>query len=357
MDVTIQGISKQWGTTPVLQTIDLHLASGEFVALLGPSGCGKSTLLRILAGLESADRGRIFFDSQEVSQLAPAERNLAMVFQSYALFPHLTVQENILFGLKARRVAISERQRRLQQACELLGLQTLLARKPGQLSGGQRQRVALARAIVSHHPLCLMDEPLCNLDAQLRADMRSELRALQRQLGLTVLYVTHDQVEAMSMADRIVLMDQGRIEQTGTPLDLYQQPASRFCASFIGQPPMNLFHLPGMATQLGVRPEHLRLSGFQGAEPLGKGMNHCYPAMVLRHEFQGADTLLQVELEQQRLWIRLAGHVPLAAGSGVNLGWLKEHEHHFCLHSGQRLSNPSFTPIHPNKELHHAFAV
>lgn len=342
MDVNVQGVSKCWGDTQVLSHIDLQLASGEFVALLGPSGCGKSTLLRILAGLESADCGQILFDGRDVSSLAPAQRQLAMVFQSYALFPHLNVQENILFGLKARRLVAAERQRRLQQASELLGLQALLHRKPGQLSGGQRQRVALARAIVSQHPLCLMDEPLCNLDAQLRADMRCELRSLQQQLGLTLLYVTHDQVEAMSMADRIVLLHQGRVEQSGTPLALYQQPASRFCAGFIGQPPMNLLRLPGETHWLGIRPEHIRLGGRIAAQ-------------VIRHEFQGADTLLQVSLHQQPVWVRLSGHVPLPTGQAVGLDWSGEQEHRFCATTGLNLPRPHAS--HSLKELHHAFTA
>ncbi|TWG81299.1 sn-glycerol 3-phosphate transport system ATP-binding protein, partial [Cupriavidus gilardii J11] len=230
----LERVQQRFGEHNVLRGIDLDIDRGEFIALLGASGCGKTTLLRLIAGLDRPSEGRIHIDGRDVTALEPAQRGLSMVFQSYALFPHLTVADNILFGLRARKVARDEQARRLDQAAQMLGLTTLLTRKPAALSGGQKQRVALARAIVSQHPICLMDEPLSNLDAQLRAGMRAELRKLQQQLGLTVVYVTHDQVEAMSMADRIVLMHEGAIAQTGTPAELYDTPATPAVARFIG---------------------------------------------------------------------------------------------------------------------------
>ena len=242
--ITVENVSKHW-TTPsgqvrAVDAISFELAAGTFNVLLGPSGCGKSTTLRLIAGLETADGGRVVIDGRDVTKLPPAQRSIAMVFQSYALFPHLTVAENILFGLHVRRVPAADCRTRLARVAELLGLTALLARKPSQLSGGQQQRVALGRAIINEAPVCLMDEPLSNLDAQLRAEMRLEIRALQRKLGITMVYVTHDQVEAMSMADRVILLNGGRIEQNGTPVALYERPANAFVARFIGTPPMNL---------------------------------------------------------------------------------------------------------------------
>ncbi|HTB45437.1 MAG TPA: ABC transporter ATP-binding protein, partial [Acetobacteraceae bacterium] len=242
-DVRLTAVSRHWGAATALDSISLHVRAGSFTVLLGPSGCGKTTCLRIVAGLETASAGRVEIGGRDVTRLPPAERGVAMVFQSYALFPHLTVAENIVFGLKARRVPPPERARRLDRAVEILGIGALLQRKPSQLSGGQQQRVALGRAIVAEAPVCLMDEPLSNLDAQLRADMRREILALQRRLGITMLYVTHDQTEAMGMADQIVLLRDGRIEQDAPPVDVYARPATRFVASFIGTPPMNLFPL------------------------------------------------------------------------------------------------------------------
>src|SRR4029077_8059556 len=233
----------RWGSTRALDGISIEVAPGSFTVLLGPSGCGKTTCLRIVAGLETASEGRIEIAGRDVTNLPPAARGVAMVFQSYALFPHLSVAENIVFGLKARRVRPPERARRLARAVEILGIAHLLERRPGQLSGGQQQRVALGRAIVAEAPVCLMDEPLSNLDAQLRADMRREILALQRRLDITMLYVTHDQTEAMGMADQIVLLRDGHIEQDAAPADVYARPATSFAASFIGTPPMNLFPL------------------------------------------------------------------------------------------------------------------
>src|SRR5512132_883503 len=222
--IQLEGVAKYWGASRALDGITFSAPQGSFVVLLGPSGCGKSTTLRLIAGLDTPTAGTIRIGDRDVTHLPPAERGLAMVFQSYALFPHLTVAENIVFGLRVRRVP--DREARLARAAELLGLGALLQRKPAQLSGGQQQRVALARAIVAEAPVCLMDEPLSNLDAKLRAEMRREIRALQQRLGITMVYVTHDQAEAMSMADQVVLLRDGRIEQDATPAELYAHPAS-----------------------------------------------------------------------------------------------------------------------------------
>lgn len=228
------------GKTEVLAGINLEIQEGEFFILVGPSGCGKSTLLRIIAGLEGVSAGELIMDGQLANEMLPKDRNLTMVFQSYALYPHLSVRDNILFGLDVKKVAKDEQERRLAEAAELLGLTDYLDRKPRALSGGQRQRVALARSVCSQAPLCLMDEPLSNLDAKLRASMRVEIRRLQQRLGLTVVYVTHDQVEAMTMGDRIAVLSNGRIQQLGTPLELYNHPANDFVATFIGTPQMNM---------------------------------------------------------------------------------------------------------------------
>ncbi|HET6238615.1 MAG TPA: ABC transporter ATP-binding protein [Acetobacteraceae bacterium] len=326
--VRLVGVSRRWGQTIALDRISLDVAPGSFTVLLGPSGCGKSTCLRIIAGLETASEGRVEIGGRDVTHLPPAARGVAMVFQSYALFPHLTVRENILFGLKARRVAKDERSRRLDRAAQLLGINRLLDRRPSQLSGGQQQRVALGRAIVAEAPVCLMDEPLSNLDAQLRAEMRREILALQRRLGITMLYVTHDQTEAMSMADQIVLLRDGHVEQDAPPASIYARPATEFAARFIGTPPMNLFPLspngsglvitgsegPVLAPYVdapvlgGIRPENLRLTDTGIA------------ARVLDAEYLGADTVLACAVGEARLLARLAGRVMLQPGEMVCLG-------------------------------------
>ncbi len=248
--IVLEEVTKRFGAVTAVDRVSFRAEKSKFVVLLGPSGCGKSTLLRLIAGLEEVTEGKIFIEGRDVTALDPTKRRISMVFQSYALFPHLTVAENIVFGLKVRKTESAERNRRLDRVAELVGLAKQLDRKPQQLSGGQRQRVALARAIVSQNPICLMDEPLSNLDAQLRHEMRVEIRALQRRLGMTVVYVTHDQVEAMSMADHVVLLREGRIEQGGTPAELYSRPASTFAARFIGTPAMNL--VPFQALQPGA---------------------------------------------------------------------------------------------------------
>ncbi len=325
--VRLTEVSRHWGGVTALDAISINVAAGSFTVLLGPSGCGKTTCLRIIAGLETASDGRIEIGGRDVTHLPPARRGVAMVFQSYALFPHLTVAENIVFGLKARHVPSPERARRLARAVDILGIGSLLQRKPGQLSGGQQQRVALGRAIVAEAPVCLMDEPLSNLDAQLRADMRREILALQRRLGITMLYVTHDQTEAMGMADQIVLLRDGHVEQDAPPEVVYARPATRFTASFIGTPPMNLFPLQRRGTGLvlrgtegpalacamadaaigGIRPEHLRLA------------DTGIPAIVRDTEYLGADTVMTCVAGASTLLIRLPGRVILPEGTPVCL--------------------------------------
>ena len=324
----VASLTKCWDETTAVDAIDFTVNSGEFVALLGPSGCGKSTTLRMIAGLETPSHGHVFLNGIDITHTHPGKRGLTMVFQSYALFPHLTVQENILFGLQVRKVSPEERKRRLNFAVELVDLGSHLDKKPSQLSGGQCQRVALARSIVSEAPLCLMDEPLSNLDAKLRAQMRTELRALQQQLGMTVLYVTHDQTEAMSMADRIILMNAGRIEQTGRPEELYNQPASTFVASFIGSPPMNLIHQEERI--LGIRPEHIYLAD-------SNSTTYC-TATVVSCDYLGADTLVSVTLSGCKLQLRLSGHQIISPGTALNIKWSKQLEHLFCATSQLRLT-------------------
>ncbi len=286
MRVRFEKVSKRFGPHVALREIDLDVEPGECLVLLGPSGCGKTTLLRLLAGLESVDSGRIFISDRLVNDVAPSERDVAMVFQNYALYPHFTVFENIAFPLRARRVEATEVDRRVRETARRLELSPFLGRRPAQLSGGQQQRVALARAIVRNPVAYLMDEPLSNLDAQLRIQTRAELKRLQQELGVTTVYVTHDQGEAMTLGSRVAVLHQGAIEQVGPPLELYRQPASRFVATFLGSPAMNLWPgtlvgdgsvqaagmtiaidparrtaLEGLGRfEVGVRPEHVVLS-------------------------------------------------------------------------------------------------
>ena len=234
------GIKKAFGTTPILRGVDLEIPEGSFSVLVGPSGCGKSTLLRLVAGLEQADEGRIAIAGKDVTDLAPRERDIAMVFQSYALYPHLSVRENLAFGLKLRGTSKLEMDARIDEASAMLGLGTLLDRLPKQLSGGQRQRVAMGRAIVRRPQLFLFDEPLSNLDAALRAEVRVDIRRLHDRLGATTIYVTHDQVEAMTLADTLWVLNGGHVEQAGPPLEIYERPRTKFVATFLGSPPMNL---------------------------------------------------------------------------------------------------------------------
>jgi sn-glycerol 3-phosphate transport system ATP-binding protein len=332
--IRLENVTKLWGSTKALDGITLDIEPGSFCVLLGPSGCGKSTTLRIIAGLEAASGGRVFVEGRDVTDLPPAQRGIAMVFQNYALFPHLTVADNIGFGLSVRKVPKAEAARRLQETAELLGLDKLLARKPSELSGGQQQRVALGRALVAQSKICLMDEPLSNLDAQLRQEMRHELRELQLRLGLTVVYVTHDQAEAMSMADQVVLLNKGRIEQSAAPRHMYSRPATTFAARFIGTPAMNLLRLDqgciagstvrvdGAGAMLGVRPESITLGG-------------TVPAQVRSLEYLGSDLVLRCSVGDELVTVRADGRSELTTGAQVMLQW-SPHEQHFFDQHGTR---------------------
>ncbi|CAK9884362.1 MAG: sn-glycerol-3-phosphate import ATP-binding protein UgpC [Candidatus Erwinia impunctatus] len=303
----LENITKQFEGKAALQSLSLDIKEGEFIVLVGPSGCGKSTLLRLLAGLDEVSSGEIYFAGEAITSRTPRERNFAMIFQNYALFPHLTVRNNITFGLKVRGEAPSTWQSRFDAVVTMLHLEELLDRKPAKLSGGQRQRVAMARAIVRNPRLFLMDEPLSNLDARLRTEVRDSIMSLHQRLKTTTIYVTHDQTEAMSMADRIVVMNQGVVQQVGTPEYLYAHPVNRFVAGFIGSPAMNLLALPCADGQvllgeqrhplplvyrdqhnvtMGIRPEHIT--------DAPEGCDFILPATVTQRELMGADYLLHL---------------------------------------------------------------
>jgi len=324
--ITLDHVSKNWGPTRAVDGVSLTAAEGSLLVLLGPSGCGKSTTLRLIAGLEQLDSGTITIGGEDVTHLTPAQRKISMVFQSYALFPHLSVAENIVFGLRVRRVSRAERDERLKRVADIVGLGHLLERKPSQLSGGQRQRVALGRAIIAEARVCLMDEPLSNLDAKLRHEMRTEIRALQQRLGITMIYVTHDQTEAMTMADRVVLMRDGRIEQNGSPEELYNRPATAFTARFIGTPPMNV--IAHGDRLIGIRPEHIRLVSQDGHVARVKAVEHL-----------GADSIILCEVEGQPVSVRQDGFSKAHPGDDVRLAWDAGHEHQFDQKSGLRLDS------------------
>ncbi len=294
MRVRFEGVTKRFGAHTALSGIDLEVTSGEFLVLLGPSGCGKTTLLRLLAGLDQLDDGRIWIGDRNVNDVAPADRDVAMVFQNYALYPHFSVAENVAFPLRARGVEKNEVDTRVRAAAARVGLDSMLDRRPAQLSGGQQQRVALARAIVRNPSVYLMDEPLSNLDAQLRLQTRSELKRLHRELGTTTVYVTHDQAEAMTLAGRIAVLERGRIVQVGAPLDLYRAPANTFVASFLGSPPMNLVDemRDGTRVTLGIRPEDVQVS----MAPRD-GWQH---ARVVVTEPMGSESLVTIDREGAR---------------------------------------------------------
>jgi sn-glycerol 3-phosphate transport system ATP-binding protein len=342
-DVELSHVTKSWGGAPAVDDVSFSVGKGQLVAILGPSGCGKSTTLRLVAGLDEASSGRIVIAGRDVTHLPPAQRGISMVFQSYALFPHLSVAENIIFGLKVRNVSRVDRDKRLKEASGILGLEKLLDRRPSQLSGGQQQRVALGRAIVARTPVCLMDEPLSNLDAQLRVEMRREIRDLQRRLGITMLYVTHDQVEAMTMADQVVLMRNGRIEQDASPLDLYERPASPFVARFVGTPPMNVVPLTAIrpsgirdlaAPPAGYDPDHLGV----GIRPeLVRLAESGLGARTVAVEYLGADTLIEARVDGHPFIIRRPGRVSAQAGDVIGLSWDPRDLHWFDLSSDRRI--------------------
>ena len=350
MRVRFEKVSKQFGAHRALRDIDLDIEPGECLVLLGPSGCGKTTLLRLLAGLESPDAGRILIGERDVVEVKPAERDVAMVFQNYALYPHLSVFENVAFPLRARRTEAAELEKKVRAALERMELSALVERKPSQLSGGQQQRVALARALVRNPAVYLMDEPLSNLDAQLRLQTRTELRRLQQELRTTTVYVTHEQGEAMTLGDRIALLQNGAIEQVGRRLDLYLRPATRFVASFLGSPPINLWplsvgpdsrmraagvdlgpsqgSLPGKI-EVGVRPEDV--SVFTQAGPsrtLGK---------VLLCEPMGNETIVTLTSAGDRVVARAPSDFDVPQGGAVFFSIAPGKAHIFDAESGRRV--------------------
>jgi len=312
--ITLRNVRKAFGDAVIIPGADLDIAHGEFVVFVGPSGCGKSTLLRLIAGLEDLTAGQIMIDGEDVTDVPPAKRGLAMVFQSYALYPHMSVRNNIAFGLKMAGEPKEEIDAKVAKAAATLNLTDYLDRKPRQLSGGQRQRVAIGRAIVRQPKCFLFDEPLSNLDAALRVNMRVEIMQLHQQLDATMIYVTHDQVEAMTMADRIVVLNKGVIEQVGSPLDLYHRPNSVFVAGFIGSPKMNLisgaFAARYNAATIGIRPEHVDLVAAGGD----------LQGTIILAEHLGSDSFLHVECGQsERLTVRAPGDYAGKPGDAVSL--------------------------------------
>ena len=347
--VELVNLSKSFGEVKVLHDLNLTVEEGEFIALVGPSGCGKSTLLRIIAGLEEATSGEIVMDNEIVNELNPRERNIAMVFQSYALYPHMTVEENIGFNLRISGISKAERRDRARAAAETLGLTDLLDRKPSQLSGGQRQRVAMGRAIVRNPDAFLFDEPLSNLDAKLRAEMRDEIKHLHHKVKTTSIYVTHDQIEAMTLADRVVILKGGVIQQIGTPSELYRNPANSFVAGFIGSPAMNFVDATletssgqttatlqngtklkvldsyaglGGDVQLGLRPEHLELAQATSANAM--------PGTVRLVEPTGAVNHLKINVAGQNLTVLDDTLTELALDAEVHLSIAPEYIHVFA---------------------------
>ena len=345
--LALRGVEKSFGPVHIIKNVDLEVPDGDFTVFVGPSGCGKSTLLRMIAGLEQATSGDILLDGKRVNEVAAAQRGLAMVFQSYALYPHMSVRQNLAFGLENSRTPRAEIEQRVDEAADMLAIRELLQRKPRQLSGGQRQRVAIGRAIVRRPGIFLLDEPLSNLDAELRVATRGELTRLQRRLGATMIYVTHDQVEAMTMADRIVVLRAGKVEQVGPPLTLYNRPANRFVAGFLGAPRMNFLDgvvvarsaagirlrlgdgsevdvpadpagtTDGATLSMGVRPQHLAL---------GDG----FAAKVTLAEQLGNETILHVATEHMGpLIAAIPGQVRVETGDQVNLAPDPRHLHLF----------------------------
>jgi sn-glycerol 3-phosphate transport system ATP-binding protein len=356
-EIELNKVHKSYDDEPVIHGVDCEIADGEFLVIVGPSGCGKSTLLRMIAGLETITEGEISIGGRVVNELEPAERDIAMVFQNYALYPHMTVYNNMAYGLKIRGMPKAEIEARVHKAATMLELAEFLPRRPRQLSGGQRQRVAMGRAIVREPSVFLFDEPLSNLDAKLRVQMRLEIKKLQQDLGITSVYVTHDQVEAMTLGHRLMVLNAGVVEQLGSPIELYERPASTFVAGFIGSPAMNLFEaqvagdggsveLPGgdrlalsagqasqaagRAVTLGIRPEHLELAGD------GNGLAHLTVQVV---EQLGADTLIHGHFGGDRtdLTVRLQGTADIAPGEVLPLHVAPEHLHLFDPESGARL--------------------
>lgn len=351
--LNVQGLRKSFGSTTVIDNISFAVSEGEFCILLGPSGCGKTTILRLIAGLEHQDRGDIYIGGQEVSTFTPKERNIAMVFQSYALYPHLNVYENMSFSLRMKKIPKHERDAVVKKTAELLGIADLLNRKPKELSGGQRQRVAIGRAIVRNPSLFLFDEPLSNLDAKLRTAMRVELKKLHQKLGSTIVYVTHDQTEAMTLGEKIILLNHGVIQQVGTPDDLYERPANVFVAGFIGSPQMNFIEgsvvlkdekqlfrssagtidisdRPGLKDYagrnmlLGIRPESL----MPGEGP--------FTAHIELVEHLGSETIIYASVSGIRITARLLSEFPVREGQSIAFSFKNKGVHYF--HDGIRVA-------------------
>ncbi|MBB5516485.1 multiple sugar transport system ATP-binding protein [Rubricella aquisinus] len=348
--LSLRNLVKAYGTTEVLHSINLDVAEGEFIVLVGPSGCGKSTTLRMVAGLEEVTSGEIEIAGRIVNNLEPKDRDIAMVFQNYAIYPHMSVRKNIGFGLRTSKMPKPDKEARIDEVAAILGMTDLLNRRPAQLSGGQRQRVAIGRAMVRDPAVFLFDEPLSNLDAQLRTQMRLEIKKLHQRVGSTIVFVTHDQVEAMTMADRIVIMKDGHIQQVGTPQDVYQTPANMFVAQFIGAPSMNM--LPGTVRDgrlniasmtdiafpftavdgyditMGIRPDDLRIGG-EGT-PL-------FEATVSVLEPLGSETLVYADIGGHEVIARASGRTPPALGDRVTLVANPEEIHFFDTNTGEAL--------------------
>ncbi|NNJ68900.1 MAG: sn-glycerol-3-phosphate ABC transporter ATP-binding protein UgpC [Boseongicola sp.] len=350
-NLALRSLTKSYGSTEVLHGISLDVADGEFVVFVGPSGCGKSTTLRLIAGLEETTSGIIEIGDREVNNLEPKERDIAMVFQNYAIYPHMSVKKNIAFGLRSSKMPKDAKEQRIQEVAGILDMTDLLERKPSQLSGGQRQRVAIGRAMVRDPSVFLFDEPLSNLDAQLRTQMRLEIKRLHQRVGNTIIFVTHDQVEAMTMADRIVIMKDGHIQQVGTPSEVYHKPANTFVARFIGAPSMNLLsasmsgdtisltggrHVAvalnkqpkGEDVLVGVRPDDLHPDGD----------NPIISGKVTVLEPLGPETLIYVETTSGEIIAKADGRSPPKVGDIVNLGAGAEHLHVFDAETGEALS-------------------
>jgi len=358
--IAIRAVKKAYSKNAVLHGIDVEIASGEFIVILGPSGCGKSTLLRMIAGLEEISSGEIAIDGRVVNRLEPRERGCAMVFQNYALYPHMSVAENIGYALKVAGVPKAERQRRVAETAKVVGLEAFLDRKPGALSGGQRQRVAMGRAIVREPAVFLFDEPLSNLDAKLRVAMRAEIRRLHRRLGATSVFVTHDQVEAMTLADRLIVMNGGRVEQIGTPAEVYNRPATRFVAGFVGSPAMNIMEgvvdahdvfiydktrrvtLPpgvvsaGARVALGVRAEAARL--------VPAGTEGSLDAVVDFVEELGAGRVVHTDLDGLSFAVAIAETTTLTSGDPVGIRIAPQDIHLYSAESGLRIDGKAVAP-------------
>lgn len=321
----LKGVEKFYGKLRAIKGVDLAIEKGEFIVFVGPSGCGKSTLLRMIAGLETINGGKLMLDGKDITDAPSSQRDLAMVFQSYALYPHMTVEENMSFALRLAKVAPNVIKEKVSKAAEKLNLTSYLQRTPKALSGGQRQRVAIGRAIVRQPKVFLFDEPLSNLDAALRGQTRVEIAKLHRELGATTIYVTHDQVEAMTLADRVVVLRDGMIEQVGTPLELYDSPANRFVAQFIGMPQMNvlpasMFSKAGNAHEIGIRPEHLTIVGVHQGQLRGT---------VELIEALGNETLIHVNLGAAMIIVRQYERTSSQLGELVGVQFDPMHLHRF----------------------------